>query len=126
MGFSGIGVVGVIDIFIKKFLKVFEIIIGIYFVSRSVLFLVEFDVLCIILLVRLLFFINEKLEDLFFYRKLDDSGFITEEMKSFVFIIVTLFFERYESVVEGDDLLDEENVYRLNFLCLNKKIFNYL
>lgn len=111
MGFRGIGVVGVIDIFIKKFLKVFEIIIGIYFVSRSVLFLVEFDVLCIILLVRLLFFINEKLEDLFFYRKLDDSGFIMEEMKSFVFIIVTLFFERYESVVEGDDLLDEENVY---------------
>lgn len=111
MGFSGIGVVGVIDISIKKILKVFEIITGIYFVSRSAPSLAESDVLCTILLARLLFPTNEKLEDLFSYRKPDDSGSTTEEMKSPASITVTPPLERYESAVEGDDSLDEENVY---------------
>lgn len=111
LGFSGIGVVGVIDISIKKFLKVFEIITGIYFVSRSAPSLAESDVLCTILLARLLFPTNEKLEDLFSYRKPDDSGSTTEEMKSPASITVTPPLERYESAVEGDDSLDEENVY---------------
>lgn len=109
----------------KKFLKVFEIITGIYFVSRSAPSLAESDVLCTILLARLLFPTNEKLEDLFSYRKPDDSGSTTEEMKSPASITVTPPLERYESAVEGDDSLDEENVYWLNLLCLNKKIFNY-
>lgn len=112
MGFRGIGVVGVIDISIKKFLKVSEIITGIYFVSRSAPSLAESDVLCTILLARLLFPTNEKLEDLFSYRKPDDSGSTTtEEMKSPASITVTPPLERYESAVEGDDSLDEENVY---------------
>lgn len=120
-----IGVQGVIDISIKIFWKVFEIITGIYFVSRSAPSLAESDVLCTILLARLLFPTNEKLEDLFSYRKPDDSGSTTEEMKSPASITVTPPLERYESAVEGDDSLDEENVYWLNLLCLNKKIFNY-
>lgn len=111
MGFRGIGVVGVIVISIKKFLKVFEIITGIYFVSRSAPSLAESDVLCTILLARLLFPTNEKLEDLFSYRKPDDSWSTTEEMKSPASITVTPPLERYESAVEGDDSLDEENVY---------------
>lgn len=74
---------------------------------------------------RLLFPTNEKLEDLFSYRKPDDSGSTTEEMKSPASITVTPPLERYESAVEGDDSLDEENVYWLNLLCLDKKIFNY-
>lgn len=111
MGYSGIGVVGVINISIKKFFKVIEIITGIYFVSRSAPSLAESDVLCTILLARLLFPTNEKLEDLFSYRKPDDSGSTTEEMKSPASITVTPPLERYESAVEGDDSLDEENVY---------------
>lgn len=111
IGVQGIGVVGVIDISIKKFLKVFEIITGIYFVSRSAPSLAESDVLCTILLARLLFPTNEKLEDLFSYRKPDDSWSTTEEMKSPASITVTPPLERYESAVEGDDSLDEENVY---------------
>nr|XP_034329634.1 Hermansky-Pudlak syndrome 1 protein homolog isoform X2 [Crassostrea gigas] len=77
--------------------------------NRSAPSLAESDVLCTILLARLLFPTNEKLEDLFSYRKPDDSGSTTEEMKSPASITVTPPLERYESAVEGDDSLDEDN-----------------
>nr|XP_022345818.1 Hermansky-Pudlak syndrome 1 protein homolog [Crassostrea virginica] len=76
--------------------------------NRSAPSLAEADVLCTILLARLLFPTNEKLEDLFSYRKPDESGSF-EDMKSPASITVTPPIERYESAVEGDDSMEEEN-----------------
>ncbi|XP_061171540.1 BLOC-3 complex member HPS1-like [Saccostrea echinata] len=76
--------------------------------NRNSPLLAESDVLCIILLARLLFPTNEKLEDLFSYRKPDDNGG-SEEMKSPASITVTPPRDRYESAVEGEDSVDEDN-----------------
>lgn len=106
----------------KIIVKIFEI--NTEFVSRNAPSLAESDVLCTILLARLLFPTNEKLEDLFSYRKPDDSGSTTEEMKSPASITVTPPLERYESAVEGDDSMEEENVCSLILLFKKVKIFN--
>jgi hypothetical protein len=77
--------------------------------SRNAPSLAETDVLCIILLARLLFPTNERLEDLFSYRKSDDNSG-SEELKSPASISVPPSVDRYESAVEGDDSVEEENV----------------
>lgn len=92
------------------------------FISRSAPSLAEADVLCTILLARLLFPTNEKLEDLFSYRKPDESGSF-EDMKSPASITVTPPIERYESAVEGDDSMEEENVCEkfCEKICMTEK-----
>ncbi|XP_056005240.1 BLOC-3 complex member HPS1-like isoform X2 [Ostrea edulis] len=78
------------------------------FSNRNAPSLAESDVLCTILLARLLFPTNEKLEDLFSYRKSDDNS-VSEELKSPASITVPSPVDRYESAVEGDDSMEEDN-----------------